>query len=48
MTRNEAYKTLKCYHCIFLDREGGFCLCGDPGSEDCSREESKDESIEPV
>lgn len=35
MTKQEAYKTFKCQHCVFLDRDTGICLCGDPESEDC-------------
>ena len=39
MTKQEAYKSLKCWHCVYLDFESGFCLCGDPESDECPRYE---------
>lgn len=43
MTKNEAYKTFRCLHCVYLDREEGVCLVGDPESDDCPRDEGKEE-----
>lgn len=39
MTKQEARKQLKCRHCVFLDSETEICLCGDPDSEDCPKED---------
>ena len=33
MTKQEAYKTFRCWHCVYLDRGEGICLCGGPGSD---------------
>lgn len=37
MTRNDAYKSFKCWHCPFLDSDEGECLGGDPESDECPR-----------
>lgn len=42
MTKNEAYKTFRCWHCPYLDRDEGVCLCGDPDSEKCERDSKED------
>lgn len=39
MTKNEAYKSFKCFHCVFLDRDEGICTAGDSESDDCKRYE---------
>lgn len=38
MTKQEAYKTFKCWHCVYLDNDKGICLCGDPDSDDCPKD----------
>lgn len=42
MTKQEARKQLKCRHCVFLDSETEICLCGDPDSEDCPKEDEQE------
>ncbi|MGN0398867.1 MAG: hypothetical protein ACI4EO_01950 [Blautia sp.] len=39
MKKNEAYKSFRCMHCAFLDRDSGVCLCGDPESDECPKDE---------
>lgn len=39
MTKQEAYKTFRCFRCMYLDRDEGICLCGDPDSENCPKDE---------
>lgn len=38
MTKNEAYKSFRCFHCVFLDHESGMCLCGDLESDECQKD----------
>lgn len=33
MTKNEAYKSFRCRHCVYLDSEEGVCTCGDKEDE---------------
>ena len=42
MTKQEAYKTFRCYHCVFRDDESGICLAGDPESEECPKDVKED------
>lgn len=37
MTKQEAYKTFRCWHCVYYDHDEGVCLCGDPDSEECQK-----------
>lgn len=37
MTRQEAYRNFRCWHCSYLERDSGVCLCGDPDSEECPK-----------
>ena len=39
MTKQEAYKTFRCCHCVHLDRDEGICLCGNPESDICPKDE---------
>lgn len=39
MTKQEAYKTFRCFHCVYLDSDEGICLCGDPESDICPKDE---------
>ncbi len=39
MTKREAYKTLRCWHCVYLDDDSGECLCGDPEDDECQKDE---------
>lgn len=43
MTKNEAYKIFRCYHCVYCDREEGVCVAGDPESDDCPKDEKQEE-----
>lgn len=43
MTKQEAYKSCKCLHCVYRDAETGICLCGDPESEYCPKDEVEEE-----
>lgn len=38
MTKQEAYKTFRCWHCVYLDNDKGICLCGDTDSDDCPKD----------
>lgn len=38
MTKQEAYKTFRCLHCVYRDSETGICLCGDFESDDCPKD----------
>ena len=42
MTKQEAYKSFKCLHCVYRDTETGICLCGDPDSECCPKDEEEE------
>lgn len=42
MTKQEAYKTFRCWNCIYCDHDEGVCLCGAPDSEECSKDDKED------
>ena len=42
MTKQEAYKTFRCLHCVYLDSETGICLCGEPESDECQKDTKED------
>ena len=37
ITKNEAYRTHQCRHCVYLDDDTGFCLAEDPDSDSCPK-----------
>ena len=41
MKKNEAYKSFRCMHCVFLDTDSGVCLCGDSESDECPKDEEE-------
>ena len=43
MTKNEAYKTLRCLHCVYRDSETGICLCGELESDECLKDGEEDD-----
>nr|WP_288296572.1 hypothetical protein [uncultured Anaerostipes sp.] len=46
MTKQEAYKSFRCWHCPYRDSDSGECLCGDPDDENCPRDMGEPEGIE--
>lgn len=48
MTKQEAYKSFRCWHCSYRDSDSGECLCGDPDDENCPRDMGEPEGIEEV
>lgn len=46
MTKQEAYKSFRCWHCSYRDSDSGECLCGDPDDENCPRDIGEPEGIE--
>ena len=43
MKKIEAYKTFRCWHCVYVDSDEGICLCGDPDSDDCLKDETAEQ-----
>lgn len=43
MTKQEADKTFRCWHCVYLDRSEGICLCGNPDSENCPKDDTAEQ-----
>lgn len=39
MTKQEAYQTFRCLHCVFCDNDEGVCTAGEPGSDDCTKDD---------
>lgn len=46
MTKQEAYKSFRCWHCSYRYSDSGECLCGDPDDENCPRDMGEPEGIE--
>lgn len=43
LTKQEAYKSLRCWHCVYRDSDSGECLCGEPEDENCPKYPEKTE-----
>lgn len=37
LTKQEAYKSFRCWHCTYRDSDCGECLCGEPDDENCMK-----------
>lgn len=43
MKKQEAYKTFRCWHCVYLDNDEGICPCGNLDSNDCPKDETEEQ-----
>lgn len=39
MTKQEAYRTFRCWHCVFCDNDEGICTAGNPESDNCPKDD---------
>ncbi len=46
MTKQEAYKSFRCWHCSYRDSDSGECICGDPDDENCPRDMEEPDRVE--
>ena len=43
MKKQEAYKTFRCWHCVYLDNDEGICPCGNLDSNDYPKDETEEQ-----